>query len=140
MSIRVAVHHRTEYRYDDLVSLSSHLIRLRPAPHTRTPVHRYALRVEPAKHFINWQQDPFGNFQARLVFPEKIRELAITVDLVAEMTVINPFDFFVESYAEHDPFDYEPTLRRELTPYLEIEDDGPLLRETRALPSTGSTG
>ena len=129
MAIRVALHHRTTYRFDRPVNLSPHVIRLRPAAHARTPIHAYSLRIEPPQHFINWMQDPFGNFQARLVFPEKIRELKIAVDLVAEMTVINPFDFFVESYAEHDPFEYEPTLRRELTPYLEIEDDGPLLRE-----------
>ena len=127
MAIRIALHHHTSYRFDRPVDASPHVIRLRPAPHARTPIQAYSLKVEPAKHFVNWMQDPFGNFQARLVFPEKIRELAITVGLVAEMTVINPFDFFVESYAERYPFDYEPTLRQELAPYLEIQEGGPLL-------------
>jgi uncharacterized protein (DUF2126 family) len=127
MAIRVALHHQTSYRFDRPVGASPHVIRLRPAPHARTPIPAYSLKIEPAQHFINWLQDPFGNFQARLVFPEKIRELTVTVDLVAEMTVINPFDFFVESYAERYPFDYEPTLRQELAPYLEIQDSGPLL-------------
>ncbi len=128
MAIRVALHHQTSYRFDRAVSVSPHVIRLRPAPHTRTPVHAYSLRIEPAgQYFINWLQDPFGNFQARLVFPEKIRELSITVDLVAEMTVINPFDFFVEEDAERYPFDYSDTLRLELAPYLEIQEDGALL-------------
>ncbi|MCB1767054.1 MAG: transglutaminase family protein, partial [Candidatus Competibacteraceae bacterium] len=130
MAIRVALHHQTAYRFDRPVGVSPHVIRLRPAPHARTPIHAYSLKIEPAgKYFINWMQDPFGNFQARLVFPEKVRELGITVDLVAEMTVINPFDFFVESYAEKYPFTYEPTLFRELTPYLEIQESGPLLNE-----------
>ncbi|MCC9003171.1 MAG: hypothetical protein LM549_11220, partial [Candidatus Competibacter sp.] len=88
MAIRVALHHQTSYHFDRPVGVSPHVIRLRPAPHARTPIRAYSLKIEPAKHFINWLQDPFGNFQARLVFPEKIRELAITVDLVAEMTVI----------------------------------------------------
>jgi len=129
MAIRVAIHHRTEYLYDRPVVLSPHLIRLRPAPHTRTPVHQYALNVEPAKHFINWQQDPFGNFVARLVFPEKARKLAIEVNLVADIVTINPFDFFVEDYAHDFPFEYEPQLRKELAPYFEIRERGPRLME-----------
>ncbi len=129
MAIRVALHHHTIYHFDRPVNVSPHVIRLRPAPHARTPILAYSLKIEPAQHFINWMQDPFGNFQARLVFPEKIRELAITVDLVAEMTVINPFDFFVEDDAEKYPFSYQSTLRQELAPYLEIQENGPLLRE-----------
>lgn len=127
MAIRVALHHQTSYRFDHPVGVSPHVIRLRPASHARTPVHAYSLKIEPAQHFINWMQDPFGNYQARLVFPEKVRELSVTVDLIAEMTVINPFDFFVESYAEHYPFSYETTLSQELAPYLEIQEGGPLL-------------
>ena len=114
MAIRVALRHLTQYRYDRLVSLAPHLIRLRPAPHCRTPITAYSLNVKPAKHFINWQQDPFGNFLAHLVFPEKAREFTIEVDLVSEMTVINPFDFFLAQYAERVPFRYEPQLEKEL--------------------------
>ncbi len=127
MTIRVAIHHRTEYRYDRLVSLTPHVLRLRPAPHSRTPILSYALKVEPGKHFFNWQQDPFGNFMARIVFPEKTRMLSIDVDVVAEMTTINPFDFFVEEYAERYPFVYEETLAKELGPYFEIRERSPLL-------------
>jgi uncharacterized protein (DUF2126 family)/transglutaminase-like putative cysteine protease len=127
MTIRVALNHKTSYRYDRLVSVSPQVVRLRPAAHSRTPIHAYSFKVQPARHFINWLQDPFGNFQARLVFPDKLRELSIEVDLIAEMTVINPFDFFVESYAEHYGFQYEPELRQELAPYLEIKEQGPLL-------------
>ena len=100
MSIHVALRHVTHYRYDRLVNLSPHVVRLRPAPHCRTPILSYSLNIEPAGHFINWQQDPFSNYLARLVFPEKTGEFKITVDLVAEMSVFNPFDFFLEPSAE----------------------------------------
>ncbi len=124
MSIRVALHHQTVYRYDRLVGLSPQIIRLRPAPHCRTPILSYSLKVEPKDHFENWQQDPQGNFLARCVFPEKTRELRIEVDLIAEMTVINPFDFFVEASADDFPFEYEPWLAREVRPFLETETTG----------------
>lgn len=127
MSIRVAIHHKTEYRYDRLVSLGPHLVRLRPAPHTRTPVQRYALRIEPEEHFINWQQDPFGNYVARLLFPERTRKFSVEVDLIADMVTINPFDFFVDPSATHYPFRYEAQLAKELIPYLELREQGPLL-------------
>ena len=119
MTIKVALHHRTHYAFDRPVGLSPHEVRLRPAAHCRTPIESYSLRVKPAKHFLNWQQDPYGNWVARLVFPEKARELEITVDLVADMTVINPFDFFVDPAAERFPFAYSNENFRELTPYLE---------------------
>jgi uncharacterized protein (DUF2126 family)/transglutaminase-like putative cysteine protease len=127
MSIRVALHHLTRYRFDRPVGLSPHEVRLRPAAHCRTPIMSYSLQVRPQKHFINWQQDAYGNHVARLVFPEKSRELEVVVDLVADMTVINPFDFFVESWAETFPFGYPPQLAMELAPYLEKEAAGPLL-------------
>ncbi len=118
MSIRVALNHVTHYRYDRLVGLSPQVVRLRPAPHCRTPVLSYSMRVEPEEHFINWQQDAFANYQARLVFPERTETFKITVDLVAEMAVYNPFDFFLEPAAEQFPFDYAPELAAELAPYL----------------------
>ncbi|MGE0558841.1 MAG: transglutaminase family protein, partial [Burkholderiales bacterium] len=129
MSIHVALHHQTRYRYDRDVGLSPHEIRLRPAPHSRTPILSYSLNVNPGQHFVNWQQDIFGNYIARFVFPEKTRELEITVDLVADLTVINPFDFFVESYAEKYPFAYRDDLVRDLLPYLAIDEQGPLLMQ-----------
>jgi uncharacterized protein (DUF2126 family)/transglutaminase-like putative cysteine protease len=121
MAIRVALSHRTSYRFDRRVGLSPHEIRLRPAPHCRTPVPGYSLRIDPARHFVNWQQDPYGNWVARVVFPEPADQLEITVDLTADMTVINPFDFFVEPYAETYPFAYAPPLAKELIPFLEVE-------------------
>jgi uncharacterized protein (DUF2126 family) len=129
MSIHVALNHRTAYRYDRLVSLSPQTIRLRPAPHCRTPVLAYSMRVSPANHFTNWLQDPHGNYLARLVFPEKTREFTIEVDLVAELSAINPFDFFLEEDVERYPFTYEPTLKRDLAPYLEAAMPGPKLRD-----------
>ena len=124
MTIRVALHHVTHYKFDRAVALSPHEVRLRPAAHCRTPIESYSLTVKPEKHFINWQQDPYGNWLARLVFPEKSTELSITVDLVAEMTVINPFDFFIEQYADKFPFAYTQDNLRELTAYLEIAPPG----------------
>jgi len=118
VSIHVALNHVTHYHYDRLIGLGPHVIRLRPCPHSRTRILSYSLKIGPEKHFINWQQDPQGNYLARLVFPEPTREFRIEVDLVAEMSVINPFDFFLEPHAENFPFVYEAWQRHELTPYL----------------------
>src|SRR5256885_6410428 len=126
MAIRVALHHLTHYTFDRPVGIFPHEIRLKPAAHARTPIVSYSLQIAPEEHFINWQQDPYGNFVARLVFPEKSSELKVVVDLVADMTVINPFDFFVEPYAEQVPFEYPPALKKELAPYLETEPGGAL--------------
>ena len=125
MPIRVALNHKTEYRYDRPVAIFPQTVRLRPAPHCRTPIISYSLKVQPTKQFVNWQQDPHGNFLARFVFPDKARELSIEVDLVAEMTVVNPFDFFLEPAAETFPFGYEPVLAEELRPFLAIAPLGP---------------
>ena len=119
MSIHVALNHVTHYRYDRPITLGPQVVRLRPAPHSRTRILSYSMRVEPVEHFINWQQDPQSNYLARLVFPEKTTSLRIEVDLVAEMAVLNPFDFFLEPAAERFPFDYDPSLSHELAPYLD---------------------
>ncbi|WP_019937203.1 DUF2126 domain-containing protein [Bordetella sp. FB-8] len=129
MAIHVALKHVTHYKYDRPVNLAPQVVRLRPAPHCRTPILSYSLQIEPRQHFINWQQDPFANYLARLTFPEKTREFNITVDLVAEMAVYNPFDFFLEASAEHYPFRYEKDLARELAPYLARQPITPLLNQ-----------
>ncbi len=121
MSIHAALNHVTHYTYDRLVNLGPQIIRLRPAPHCRSKIISYSLKLEPAGHYINWQQDPFANYQGRLVFPEKTKEFKVTVDLVVEMAVYNPFDFFLEPYAEKYPFKYETLLAQELAPYLAVE-------------------
>jgi uncharacterized protein (DUF2126 family) len=124
VSIHVALNHLTRYRYDRAVALGPQIVRLRPCPHARTRVLSYAMRVTPGEHFINWQQDPQGNYLARLVFPERTEELCIEVDLVAEMAVLNPFDFFLEPQAEQFPFDYAAEQARELAPFLVRETGG----------------
>ncbi len=126
MSIFVALHHVTHYKYDRPIDLGPQTVRLRPAPHTRTPILSYSLKVTPANHFVNWQQDPQGNWLARFVFPEKATELKIEVDFTAQMTVVNPFDFFVEGYATSFPFQYTDDLKTELAPYLAATEQGPL--------------
>ncbi|VTU30882.1 hypothetical protein H4CHR_02694 [Variovorax sp. PBS-H4] len=127
MSIHAALHHVTHYKYDRPVQLGPQLVRLRPAPHCRSTVISYSLRVEPEQHFINWQQDPFANYLARLVFPEKTREFKVTVDLVVEMAVYNPFDFFLEPQAENFPFKYTESQAQELAPYLVADPATPLV-------------
>ena len=146
MAIRVALQHVTRYKYDRFVTVSPHEVRLRPAPHTRTPILSYSLSVVPEEHFVNWQQDPYGNFSARFVFPKEVKELTFTVALVADMTVINPFDFFVEQYAEAFPFVYPARIKSELHPYLHLDPAGPLLTQwlenfklNGPKPGTGTT-
>ena len=118
MSIHVALNHVTHYRYDRPITLGPQVVRLRPAPHSRTRILSYSMRVEPVGHFVNWQQDPQSNYLARLVFPEPTTEFRIEIDLVAEMSVLNPFDFFLEPSAEQFPFSYEPELAAELAPFM----------------------
>ena len=127
MSIKVAIRHQTSYEYDRSVNLSPHTFRLRPAAHCRTPILSYSLKIKPYNNFLNWQQDPFGNFLARVVFPEKTTSLHFEVEVIAEIIVINPFDFFIESYAENFPFAYDAQLKKELLPYFEISESGPFL-------------
>ncbi len=135
MSIKVSLNHKTHYQFDRDVSLSPHLIRLRPAPHTRIPIEAYSLNISPKNHFINWQQDPFGNHIARLVFNEKTDHLSIEVDLIAKLNVINPFDFFIDEYARNYPFTYESHLNNELLPYLKLSEEGPLFEKWLASTS-----
>ena len=117
MPISVACNHNTSYKFDKPVLVYPHVVRLRPAPHIRTPIHAYSLKVFPEKHFINWQQDAFGNYLARLVFLEKTHELRIDVEVIADMNAYNPLDFFIEEYAENCPLEYCKLERSELSPY-----------------------
>jgi len=136
MGIHVGIEHRTTYRFEHVVEVAPHVLRLRPAPHCRTPILAYSLTVSPGNHFINWQQDPFGNHLARIVFPEPSDHLSITVDLLADLTVINPFDFFVEESAANFPFTYDATVKADLEPYLKTSTaGGPLLDAFMADPA-----
>lgn len=128
MAIHVALTHETVYRYDRPVTLSPQVIRLRPAPHSRTRILSYSQTIAPADHFLNWQQDPHSNYLARVVIPEKTREFAVRIDLVAELAIINPFDFFLEPEAETVPFAYDPGLAKQLAPYLEAAPAGERLQ------------
>lgn len=129
MSVRVAIHHHTRYDYDRAVYLSPHILRLKPAAHSRTRIEDYSLRIQPDNHSIHWQQDPFGNFLARVLFQDAVRYMAIDVKLTAELIPINPFNFFLEGYALDFPFAYEAQLKKDLGPYLEVVEQGPSLRQ-----------
>ncbi len=129
MSIKASIYHLTHYKYDNPIILGPQIIRLKPASHSKTKVISHSLKVTPENHFVNLQQDPYGNYLARFVFPEPVTELKIEVDLVADMTVYNPFDFFVEEQAEHYPFDYPEDLKEDLSIYMKPEPAGPLLKE-----------
>ncbi|MGE5147380.1 MAG: transglutaminase family protein, partial [Candidatus Eiseniibacteriota bacterium] len=140
MAILTSLHHVTRYRYDRPVQLGPQTIRLRPAPHCRVHLPSYSLKITPEKHFVNWQQDPFGNWLARYVFPERTTDYVVTVDLLAEIAVINPFDFFIELYAEAFPFAYPDDLKRDLLPYLAADPARPALRKFLAtVPRTAES-
>lgn len=129
MSKIIALNHRTHYQYDRPIQLEPQIIRLRPAPHTQARIQSYSLNIQPKQHFINWQQDPFSNYQARIIIPHVCTEFVVEVDLVFEIKIFNPFDFFVEKKAELFPFSYEPDLKQELSPYLEIKEKGKALMD-----------
>src|SRR5215216_5225219 len=120
MAIHVALYHKTHYAYDKAVAHGPHLVRLRPAPHCRTKILSYSQKISGGEHFVNWQQDPFSNWNARLVFLDKMKELCVEVELVAEMAVFNPFDFFLEESATYCPFKYQAELKKDLAPFLEL--------------------
>ena len=140
MGIQVALNHRTQYRYDKAVSLGPQVIRLRPAPHCRTPILSYSLNVTPAEHLLNWQFDLHNNHLARVLFPEKTNEFVVEVDLVAELSPFNPFDFFLEPGVEDYPFEYAPELAKDLEPYRSVEPAGPLLQAFLGKPSREKRG
>lgn len=125
MTTRVALEHRTTYRFGEPVHLFPHAVRLRPAPHSRTAISGYDLRVEPSGHVLRWHQDPFGGWVAQVVFTETATQLEVTVSLVADLEPVNPFDFYVDDYASTAPFAYPTTLRDDLAAYLRPVDDGP---------------
>jgi uncharacterized protein (DUF2126 family) len=128
MSIQVALNHWTRYRYDKAVSVGPQVIRLRPAPHCRTPILSYSLGVTPSGHLLNWQLDAHNNHLARILFPDKTNEFVVEVELVAELSPFNPFDFFLEPGVEDYPFEYAPELAKDLEPYRSVEPTGPLLQ------------
>ncbi|MCG9791346.1 transglutaminase family protein [Flavobacterium algicola] len=142
MAVKIAISHKTTYTFDRSVKLFPHVFRLRPAAHSRTQIEGYTFKISPENHFINWQQDPFGNYQARVVFPDPVQELKVEVEVIAKLQVINPFDFFVEEYAENFPFTYDKTLQQELTAYLPLTEESPTflkfmegLKLTKPLPT-----
>src|SRR3984885_7790987 len=140
MSIQVALNHWTRYRYEKAVSVGPQVIRLRPAPHCRTPILSYSLSVTPAAHLLNWQFDVYNNHLARVLFPEKTNEFVVEVDLVAELSPFNPFDFFLEPGVENYPFEYAPELAKDLEPYRSVEPAGPLLQAFLGKPPRETRG
>ncbi|WP_299937703.1 DUF2126 domain-containing protein [uncultured Pelagimonas sp.] len=141
MSISVALSHQTTYEYDRPVNLAPHVVRLRPAPHSRTPIKSYSLKIEPEDHFLNWQQDAYANWSARIVFQKPTQKFSVTVDLVADMVAINPFDFFLEEDCQQVPFEYSKEQRKDLRPYLKRVGRGDTFKEfaAQAPEQTGDT-
>jgi transglutaminase-like putative cysteine protease len=129
MSTRIAIQHHTQYQYDRSIFLSPHLIRLKPAAHARAVIEAYSLTIEPANHVVHWQQDPFGNFIARVDFWEPMQTMRIGVAITAALQPTNPFDFFLDTYAESFPFQYDSMLKKYLAPFLELTESGPLLEQ-----------
>ncbi len=137
MTTRIGFVHRTDYRFPRPVTLGPHVIRLRPSPHTRTTISSYSLEVEPKDHRLHWQLDPFGNWQARVFFMAPADRLQVTVDIIAELAVVDPFDFFVEPEATTWPFAYDQALLEDLAPYLETAPAGPgLAAMLESIPRT----
>ncbi len=125
---RVALRHRLDYRFDRPVRLSTHWLRLRPAPQAVACIQAYSLTVRPASHFVNWVRDPFENHLARLDFPEAVSRCSIDMELLAELPPTNPFDFLLAADAAEHPFRYPDQLAGELAPYLWSGESGEELR------------
>jgi uncharacterized protein (DUF2126 family) len=128
MGIQVALKHRTCYRYEKAVSLGPQIVRLRPALHCRTPILSYSLDITPPHHLLIWQLDASSNQQARVLFPEPTSEFAVEVNLVADLSLLNPFDFLLDPSVEMYPFQYAPEVVRDLHPNLLVDPPGSLLR------------
>lgn len=129
MSLHVAIHHHTSYKYDRLIQVAPQLVRLRPTPYAPNPIGDYSLRISPENHLINWFEDPFGNHLARVIFPDKITELVIDVAVTIDMATVNPFNFYLEEYAHNFPFSYTGELAEALHPYLQTTESGEQLKD-----------
>ena len=139
MSFRVKLKHSTRYTYDNLVTLSPQLVRLRPAPHCRTEIESYTLNIKPSEHLIHWQQDPFNNYVARIIFSNAIQEMSLDVEIIANLSPINPFDFYTEDYASQWPFEYTAEQKLDLSPYLTAQETGPEIAQFLASLPSAST-
>jgi uncharacterized protein (DUF2126 family)/transglutaminase-like putative cysteine protease len=129
MGIHVALNHRTDYRYPQPIFLGPQVIQLCPAPHCRIPILSYSLDVIPGKHLLHWQMDPHSNRLARLLFSERTDELVVDVNLVADLSPTNPFDFLLEPGVEEYPFTYTPDLAKDLEPFRSVDVPGQLLEQ-----------
>jgi transglutaminase-like putative cysteine protease len=117
MMRRLQIEHVTTYEYGETVTLLPHKLLLRPREGHDIRIESANLVIFPA-YRLQWQRDVYGNSVALVNFVEPGNQLSIVSRVMLQHYEDQPLDFLVADYAVNFPFQYDPTERVDLGPYL----------------------